>query len=157
MAKMTKEDYKRMLTSKGKKKYERRPPPSTRGGRNIDMDRIKKHLPYFVALLKYVKNKKQKNALIDEMTNSQLKTVKHMVQCFLNHKIQVPEKDLKSMKRDKSYLYGLVRNDVAPYLKKKIIKKKIVKQKGGFLGALIGAIAPAVIGPVVKGLGKIFG
>lgn len=127
------------------------------GGKKLNMKLIEKEMHYFLSLFKYIKNKKQREALIDNITNGQLKTAKHLVKCFLNHKINVKPEEMEKLKRAKRWLYGLSDNRVDDK-----VKKKILKQKGGvLLGPLIGALAPALIEPVIKPVmgivGKVLG
>ena len=121
------------------------------GGRKINVKMIKRHMPYLLTILKNIKNKKQKDGLIDNITTSQLNTVKHLVQCFLNHKIHVAPDKLKKLKRDRRFLYVLAKNYPA------VFKKKVLKQKGGILGPLLGALGPALIQPAIGVVGKVLG
>ena len=142
MAKMSKADYSRMLSKKAKKRYKMK----REGPFNVKL--LEAELPYLVTLSKIIKNRNQKNAMIDNITPRQLATVKHLVKCFLDHKIKLPSSEMIKLKRDKRYLYGIASNRINSDL-----KKKILKQKGGFLGSIIGAVIPTVVGAV----GKIFG
>ena len=97
-----------------------------------------------------IKDKGQKDALINKITKKQLGSVRTIVNKFLSGKINVKPRDMKKLEKEKNLLYGLARPEI-PVDK----KKEILKQKGGFLLApLLASLAGPLVKPVVGGLVK---
>lgn len=115
---------------------------------------LKKNLP-FLSLLAAKKGKSnQKNALIDTMTRPQLNAYKQTLKNVLKRKYQIPDKVVKSMKRDRKYIYKLL-HPKTPESE----QRNIMKQKGGFaplLLPLVTSILPSLMEPVVGGIASAF-
>ena len=161
-----------MLTPEQKKKYKKKKKGGGGGsggvsssgigtrGKCITKKTLYKHFPYLHAIFKSIKNKEQRNALIDKITSGQMACIKQVIQTFLQGKVQLSEQDLKKIKRDKKFLYSVISNKTPLNTKKKVLK---MKGAGLFL-PLLSQLAPAllapvtekIIGPVIKEVGKVF-
>jgi len=149
-----------MLTDKGKRYKKKTGKKQKGGGRGasvglsgkcISPKTLQKNFHYLYAIVKGLRNKQQRDALVDLMTKSQLACIKQMITSFLKGKIQLDAGSMKKLKRDRKYLYSLVRPETPIKT-----KKKVIKMKGGiFFAPLLGALAPALIGPVAKGIGTV--
>jgi hypothetical protein len=97
-----------------------------------------KHID-FLTLLGDSKNKKRRNALIDIATNGEIDSISECILNILQGKVPLKPFQTKKLQKIKKYLRLLAS-------KKCSIKnrKKILKQKGGFLGALIPVAIAAI-------------
>ncbi len=121
-------------------------PSGSRGGKCIDKDTLDKHFHYFYALWKGLKQKQQRDALIDVITPGQMACIKKVINTFLQGKVDLPEEELKKLKRDKKFLYSVVSPKTTD-----VIKKKVLKMKGGaIMLPLLGALLPGLLEPVAK-------
>lgn len=154
---MTETDYKKLIKM-GKSKKKMRG-----GGRNLQNDedssenqkiklprgvsqKLAKNIHFIGLLGSKNPNKKQKKALLDTINKTQINAIGELTGNLLNGRYNVPKSVLKKLSKDKDSLYALAD-------KKKPIskKKKILEQKGGFLGALLPLLPLAL--PILK---KIF-
>ena len=78
------------------------------------------------------KNTKQRKKIIDNLTKRQANMIKKITSNFLRKTFSIPDLELKKLQKDRKYIYQLANNNVS--LQK---KKKILKQKGGILPALL--------------------
>lgn len=106
---------------------------------------FEKHLSFLLSL-RNVKNKKQRAALIKNMSKAQLNAVRNFVHEFLKSYVVKDKKLNKKFEKNKNLIYTLSQ----PVSAKNIEKKKTVIQSGGFLPLL------PLLASVVPGLGKIF-
>ncbi len=141
---------KKSNSTKGKRKRQHHSVGIGTKGKCASKKKVLENVNYLHALLKGLTNKAQKDALVDNITNGQMTCIKQMINSFLQGKIQLGEKDLKKLKRDKKYLYSIISPKTNDTIKKKVIKMK----GGGLLLPLLGAIAPGIIEPVAKTLTK---
>lgn len=91
--------------------------------------------------------------LIDSLSKSQVNDVQKIVRNFLKGRYIVPKLQLKRLAADKKFIYQLA-NNKTPMM----VKKRILKQRGGIFPALI-PLAGKAIGKAVLGsaIGKLFG
>lgn len=94
---------------------------------------LKNHLPALLNMTqKYNSNSKQRNALIDNLNIAQQNALKRISKDFLKSKFPISPKLLKKLAKDKQKIYKLAENKTTLSQ-----CKKYLKQKGGFVGALI--------------------
>ena len=86
-----------------------------------------------------------REALIDGLTNKQMKGIGKAFGKFLRMQRQLPGKRLKQLIRDQRLVNAVIQGH-GPLN----TRKKILKQKGGFLGALL-PLAAKTLGPMVLG------
>lgn len=103
-----------------------------------------------VALLSILAAKKKANSqfnkrIIDSLNSSQMGDVQKIVSNFLKGRYTLPSLQLKRLAADKKYIYQIANSKVPMN-----VKKRILKQKGGFLPALI-PLAAKTLGPVILG------
>ena len=112
---------------------------------NMGKAQLKKHLP----LMEYlVKGKpKIKKAIIEESDAEVMKVFCECAKNTLNGNVQLSPAQYKKLQRYKSHLRQLADKKVG------VRKKKAILQKGGFLGALLGAVLPTL----ATAVGSIFG
>ena len=114
----------------------------------------KKHMA-FLSMLAQKGLGKQKDALIDTMTKSQLQAYKSTMRDLVRKKFSVPPKVMKKLQRDKKYIYALLDHKTP-----ESTQRAIMKHKGGFLGSLImplvGSILPSLMEPVIGGIASAF-
>lgn len=135
-AKVTRRDYVKMI---GKKK-------------KLKVPGYAKHLHLLNLMGSKNINTRQRKALINTMNKSQMQATKGMVNDFLNQRYPVPPKIIKRLKRDKQFIYDLV--DRKTLFER---QKKILRQRGGFLGILAGlaaTILPSLLNPIIKAITK---
>lgn len=128
-------------------------------GKCISKETLDKNFNYLYAICKGLRNKQQKDALIDKISTNQMACIKQMINSFLQGRVKLSPEDFKKLSRDRKYLYSLISSQTPMST-----KKKVLKMKGGmFMLPLLGALAPAliepiaksVIAPVAKGIGKV--
>ena len=109
-----------------------------------------KHKDYLTLLSKAAKNPTKRNKLIDVADTSEIRAVSECIKNILEGNVPLSKKHLNQMKRHKLLLRSLAKRC---YPVKK--KKTILKQKGGFIGALIPMAISALSGmlpSLLKGL-----
>lgn len=144
---LTRNDYLSLI------KPQKKPKKSNATNRRKRYANFEKHYHLLHLLGNTNKNKAQRKALIDTMNRQQLAAVRDALNGFLSEKITVPPRVLKNLKRDKKYIYALLQKSTPVET-----QKEILKQKGGFLGALMplaGALLPSIIEPVVGGIASL--
>ena len=172
--KWTREDYKRMIEipEEGNAKHRRRrntaPVKKKRvrnitggggGGDVISASPAGMTFAKNLALLHVLGTKKKaanpafNRRLIDCLSKNQVNDVQKIVRNFLRGRYIVPKLQLKRLAADKKYIYQLA-NSKTPVN----AKKRILKQKGGIIQALL-PLAGKAIGKAVLGsaIGKLFG
>lgn len=89
--------------------------------------------------------KSLKRAIIQAMNRDEMDAIDEIIQNFLAARIPVTDSALRTLRRDRLFLYR--------FLKRKGLKgkKKDLGQRGGFLSALI-PLASSVVAPLVSGL-----
>ena len=96
---------------------------------------------------------KSRHALIDGLSNKQMNGIGKCFGKFLRMQKKLPGKRLKQLIRDQRLVNAIVQGHGSLNT-----RKKILKQKGGFLGALLPLAAktlgPMVLGPLAGGLMK---
>ena len=99
---------------------------------------IKKHLP----LMQYLAKGKPKinKAIIEESGSDVMKLFCECAKNTLNGNVKLTPVQYKKLKRYKTQLRQLTDKKIGHKKKKKLL------QRGGFLGALLGAVIPALIG-----------
>jgi hypothetical protein len=100
----------------------------------------------FLTLLGNTKNKKRRNALIEVGTSGEIDGVSECILNILMGRVPLKPNQIRKLRKIKRYLRQLA--DKKCSLKK---RKHILKQKGGFLGALI-PIAVSALGSLFGGL-----
>lgn len=91
------------------------------------------------------KNARQRAAIIDTLSPVQMKSVGRAVGAFLNSEYKLPKARIKQLIRDKQFVEAIMRGK-GPLE----TRKKILKQKGGILPALL-PLAVKTLGPMVLG------
>ena len=107
---------------------------------------LKKHLPLMHYLAKG--KPKIKKAIIDESDGEVMKVFCECAKNTLNGNVKLTPAQFKKLKRYKTHLRQLANKNTG------IKKKKKILQKGGFLGALLGAVIPtlaSVVGNIFSG------
>jgi hypothetical protein len=83
---------------------------------------------------KFIK-KQQIEAIINALSNRDLNRIGRIIELILSRKIKLPKKELVHLKKNKHYLYALVRDSkIKPKDKKEILKKR----GGSFFPSLFG-------------------
>lgn len=100
----------------------------------------------FLSLLSKNKKKKQRNQLIDIANGSQIKSVTECVMNLLSGNIPLSKHQLSQLKKHRKQMRELTKRQLS--IKR---KKQILKQKGGFLGAIL-PLAVSAIGSLLPGL-----
>lgn len=137
--KPTRDSLLKMVASEPLKSKKRK---KTRKGGDMT---TQEHLPV-LALLGSNKNPKQRRAIIETLTKQQLRILNDLINSFLDSRFQIPEDQLTHLNNSRDKLYKFViseGNDEE--------QKKILRQRGGFLQALIPLAAKAIL-PGLKGL-----
>ena len=90
-----------------------------------------------------------REALIDGLTNKQMNGIGKAFGKFLRMQRKLPGKRLKQLIRDQRLVNAVIQGHGSLNT-----RKKILKQKGGFLGAVLPlaakALGPMLLGPVIK-------
>lgn len=105
--------------------------------------KFKSFLPYLVNLRKH--RGKEQNHIINSSTNPQLKSIQTICKNLKGGGIFLSQARKKRLHKYK----GLIRSLANSQLSQKK-KKKLLTQKGGFLGALLGSVLPLLIGQLIK-------
>ena len=95
-------------------------------------------------------NKKQRYGVIDSMNKQQLGGIKTIIRDFLTERYIVPKTELKKLAKNKKYIYQLLDPKTSTEN-----QKNILKQRGGFLSALIplaASILPSIVSPLFKAI-----
>lgn len=116
------------------------------GSSRVNLNFIRKHIPFLAMISNKNANKVQRENLINNMNKGQMNAVRTMMKNFLNSKYPINDTILKKLAKDKDFIYHLASSGQFEN------KKKILNQKGGLLGALV-PLASSLIAPV---LGQIF-
>jgi hypothetical protein len=77
--------------------------------------------------------RQQKDAIIDIMTSHDFDNISTIIEHILGKQIKLPKQELKRMKKNKSYLYALLKGSKI----KCSTKKEILKKKGGVIAPWI--------------------
>ena len=87
----------------------------------------------------------QRQSALNRTSDEDFKKLQALIQRYLRSKERIPSDDLKKLRRYKHVLFDLIKN-------KNNIKtqRKILNQKGGFIGALLGPLIGSAIGGIVK-------
>ena len=148
----TRDDYARMINmygySDGGKKAKRRRRRRQGGGRST--------LHEAMLLGKMLgnrrgNNRKSREAIIDSMSNKQMNDLgKVMARALARPGRAIPKSRIKQLIKDRKFITAIIKGQGPLSL-----RKKILKQRGGFLGSLIGALAAPLIEPVIGTIGTI--
>ena len=103
---------------------------------------LKDNFPLFMVLDKTNKNVKQRNKLINSLSEHQMKGVEHLANNFLQKKYNTKGINLNKLKKDRKFIYNLAKAGTSL-----ATKKKILKQKGGILHMLL----PLALGGLMGG------
>lgn len=156
MKKLTRKDYEDMLM----------PPAITRkkkrkrlkgGGKNKIVEVFSKRSPFLIhypviSLLGSDKIRQElRNAIIQKLDEDEMEGVEELIGNFLENRLPVNIDTLRVLEPERKYLYKFLRQrDMAK-------RKKILKQRGGAIQALI-PIAASALAPVITSMfGKLFG
>ena len=146
----TRDDYKRMIGLKGRRKGKKRKKMSGRGLGTKDA--LAGALLLGRMMSKKNRNAKQRSAIIDTMDNSQMKQFGRVMKSFISSKYKMPRQYLKKLKRDRHFVTAMMDPRVPL-----ATKKKILSQKGGFIPAILPAILKTVAAPLLGNIvSKIF-
>ena len=150
---LTRRDYERMIGLKKKKRRRNRKVKQHQEGGGFNR-RLMKNLAYLAMISNRNRNRKHRDFLIDNASNEQIDAVQQLIKDFLKTKSPpISKPTLKRLAKEKYYLYQLAESNRKVPIER---KKAIVKQRGGFLGALIPLAAktllPTVTGSVLKTL-----
>ena len=113
--------------------------------RNTRLSKLKSHLPFLCACFKG--HGKQRRDMITAANRGQIESISEIALNLLKGNILIPKSSFERLKPYKDKLLYLTRKK--PSLKQ---KKEVLNQKGGFLPALAGLVAPLA----VDLLGKLF-
>ena len=113
--------------------------------RNTRLSKLKSHLPFLCACFKG--HGKQRRDMITAANRGQIESISEIALNQLKGNILIPKSSFERLKPYKDKLLYLTRKN--PSLKQ---KKEVLNQKGGFLPALVGIVAPLA----VDLLGKLF-
>ena len=113
--------------------------------RSTRLSKLKSHLPFLCSCFK--SSGKQRRDMITTANRGQIESISEIALNLLKGNILVPKSSFEQLKPHKDKLLYLIRKK--PSLKQ---KKQVLNQKGGFLPALAGLIAPLA----VDLLGKLF-
>ena len=113
--------------------------------RSTRLSKLKSHLPFLCSCFK--SSGKQRRDMITTANRGQIESISEIALNLLKGNILVPKSSFERLKPHKDKLLYLTRKK--PSLKQ---KKQVLNQKGGFLPALAGLIAPLA----VDLLGKLF-
>ena len=113
--------------------------------RNTRLSKLKSHLPFLCACFKG--HGKQRRDMITAANREQIESISEIALNLLKGNILIPKSSFERLKPYKDKLLYLTRKK--PSLKQ---KKEVLNQKGGFLPALAGLVAPLAVGL----LGKLF-
>ena len=113
--------------------------------RRTRLSKLKSHLPFLYSCFK--SSGKQRRDMITTANRGQIESISEIALNLLKGNILVPKSSFERLKPHKDKLLYLTRKK--PSLKQ---KKQVLNQKGGFLPALAGLIAPLA----VDLLGKLF-
>ena len=93
---------------------------------------VTKHKDYLSLLTKCIKNKIRRNYLIDFANKDELKAISEVMLNVLSGNIKLTPKILRKLKRERHYIRKLTHKKIPD-----IQKKRILKQKGGFLPLIL--------------------
>lgn len=147
--KLTREDYKKLIMGKSKKSR----------GRKLKSKKSKKMRGGLIIpdllLAKLIssenRNRMQRQAVIDSMNKVQMAKIGRVIRKFVNSQYNLSPSQLKALTKNRAFLKALMTDKVPLET-----KKRILTQKGGFLGALLPIAVNAIAGPVAGLLKKIF-
>lgn len=116
--------------------------------------KIKQILPLLCMLCEDIhENETQRHAIIDHMNDKQLNQIKDYMNDFLQEKFKLPNELKRKIKKDKEFVYKLASEKIDNEE-----KKRVLKQKGGFLPLaalaatpLFGLLSSTILQPVIKG------
>lgn len=92
-------------------------------------------------------NTKQRTAIINKMSKNQFDDIAKLLRAFMSGRFPVSSDVLQKLKRDRKYLYSLAEKRTPVK-----VKRKILRQKGGFLpllAPLIASVVPPLVGGIV--------
>lgn len=96
------------------------------------------------------RNARQRKAIIDTMDRSQMNQFGQVMKKFMKSDYKMPRKDLNRLKKDRAFVSALMDSRVPLET-----KKKILRQKGGFLGilpAVLKTVAAPILGSIASKL-----
>ena len=96
------------------------------------------------------RNAIQRQALIDTMNMQQMRRIGRVVRGFLNSRYKMSNKQLRALAKNRDFVMALVNRNVPL-----TTKKQVLKQKGGFLGALLPLATSVLAKPLTSLIGKI--
>ena len=96
-------------------------------------------------------SKKRRDVLIDTISVDEMRSIREVINNFLENNIPVTPAVFKKLQKYKSFLRRFGREPLR-------VKKKLLKQNGGFFGLIAPAIASlaGLLPGIVKGISKIF-
>ena len=110
--------------------------------RNAEIPLAFKHKDY-LSLFSKAKYRARRDKLVDLADTAEIRAVSECIQNLLQGNVPLQSQHLKQMKRYKNLLRSLAKRC---YSVKK--KKSLIKQKGGFIGALI-PLAVSALGGII--------
>ena len=151
--KWTRDDYAKMINLYGENKSlksikkKRKPKLMMGSGGGV----VREALMISKMLGERKRSRKQKDALIDSLSNSQVNAIGKLFHKFLKSKTHLPKSRIKQLIRDQKLVEAIINGQG-----KLETRKRILKQRGGILPALL-PIAAKIGLPLATGLlGKIF-
>lgn len=103
---------------------------------------------HFLTLLSKSKQKNRRNKLIDVANNNEIKAISECVKNIVEGNVPISSKHLQILKQHKHVLKSIAQRC---YPIKK--KRELLKQRGGFLGAIL----PIALGALSNIIGPLFG
>lgn len=98
------------------------------------------------------KDERMRKQLINQMDEKQMDRIGDLMQDLLDGNLRLPDDVLRQLARDKEDI-----RDIERLANKKVAvkrRKKILRQKGGFLQLLAPLLIPAAAGPIFKFIGE---
>ena len=92
---------------------------------------------------------KLKKVIIDNMSKRQMDSIGKIIRSFLSSKVSLTPKMIKQLRKDRRYINALIRTKG----KKSVplnIRRRVLRQKGGFLSLALGALSPIIGGLLGK-------
>ena len=151
---LTREDYKAMIGLKKRAKSKRKRKSGVRmAGGYMPGGNVMANALFLARMLtKKNQNAKQRDAIVNTMDNKQMNQLSKVFKTFWKSNQQMPKKHLKRLQKDRRFVEAMM-NPKIPLG----IKKKILTQKGGILGALLPMVLKSVAAPILGGIaGKLF-
>ena len=155
--KMTRKDYARMIagSKKGRRSGKRRHSRQLGRRRRKRVGKLTGGVMIPDLLLANLisrdnRNAIQRQALIDTMNMQQMRRIGRVVRGFLNSRYKMSNKQLKALAKNRDFVMALVNRNVPL-----TTKKQVLKQKGGFLGALLPLATSVLAKPLTSLIGKI--